>query len=363
MSPLRRSLLWADLEECPSVLSDVLDGVAGLPAAVDLLRGASRVVLTGNGAALYAASSLWHAALRFPGAPTACLVPAGLIAAGGLQWRPGDVTLAVSSSGELRDLVDLLPEGLRGPLVVVTSHPESSLGQAATAAVVVPVAHQRAVTHTQAFVGNVLTALLIWDGVTDGALTAEIGAATGALPDQFARLVELAPEWSQHTEQAVGDPQAAVVLGTAGGSTAALESALLLKEVAGIPAEGLETREGATTGSYALAEGHLCLVLEGHDDPFADEAAAICAGRGASVIRTPPECRADPLLMALTTFPGTTALAATLGIRAGLDVDAPAWTDSYFATARRAGRSPDGAPTAPSSPAPSAITLDPQETS
>ena len=360
---LLRSLLWADLAECPSVLSDVLGGVVGLPAAVDLLRGASRVVLTGNGAALYAASSLWHAAHRFPGAPTACLVPAGLIAAGGLQWRPGDVTLAVSSSGELRDLVDLLPAGLPGTLVVLTSHPDSSLGKAATAAVVVPVAHQRAVTHTQAFVGNVLAALLIWDGVTDGALTAEIGPALQELPNQFARLVELAPEWAERTEPSVGDLRAAVVLGTAGGSTAALESALLLKEVAGIPAEGFETREGVTTGSYALADGHLCLVLEGQADPFADEAASICASRGAAVIRTPPECRAEPLLMALSTFPAATALAATLGMRAGLDVDAPTWTDSYFATARRAGASSDGRRAARSSKATPATILDPKETS
>lgn len=345
------------------MLSDVLGGAAGLPAAVGLLRGASRVVLTGNGAALYAASALWHAALRFPGAPTACLVPAGLIAAGGLQWRPGDVTVAVSSSGELRDLVDLLPGGLPGTLIVLTSHPGSSLGQAATAAVVVPVAHQRAVTHTQAFVGNVLAALLLWDGVTDGALTAEIGPALQELPDRFARLVELAPEWAERAERAVKDLRAAVVLGTAGGSTAALQSALLLKEVAGIPAEGLETREGATTGSYALADGHLCLVLEGQADPFADEAASICAGRGATVIRTPPECRADPLLMALTTFPEATALAATLGIRAGLDIDAPAWTDSYFATARRAGGSSDERPAARSSQATPATTRDPQERS
>ncbi|MEO7059993.1 MAG: hypothetical protein ABI083_09755 [Lapillicoccus sp.] len=363
MSPLDRSLLWADLVEGPGVLSDVLDGLEGLPAAVDLLRGASRVVLTGNGAALYAASSLWHAALRFPGAPTACLVPAGLIAAGGMQWRPGDVTLAVSSSGELRDLVDLLPEGLLGTLVVLTAHPESSLGRAAAAAVVVPVAHQRAVTHTQAFVGNVLAALLIWDGVTDGALTAGIGPALRVLPDQFARLVERAPEWTERTGRPIGDLQAAVVLGTAAGSTAALESALLLKEVAGIPAEGLETREGATSGSYALGDGHLCLVLEGSDDRFADEAAAICAGRGATVVRTPTEWAADPLLMALTTFPGVTALAATLGLRAGLDIDAPEWTDTYFATARRgAGLSSDGRPAATRPPATPA-TDDPQERS
>jgi fructoselysine-6-P-deglycase FrlB-like protein len=328
------SSLWSDLAECPSVLSTVLDGVAGLDAAVALVRGASRVVLTGNGAALYAATTLWHAAHRFPAGPPACLVPAGLIAAGGFRWRRGDVTVAVSSSGELRDLVDLLPDGPVPPLVVLTAHAGSALGVAATAPVVVPVEGQRAVTHTQAYVGNVLVSLLLWDKVTGGAVSAELGPAVRQLPERLERLVELAPDWADRAASTSGPPHAAVVLGTAGGWTAALEAALLLKEVAGIPAEGLETREGATTGSYALSRRHLALVLEAEDDPFADEAAAICAGRGAAVVRTPPECRADPLLLALTTFPAVTALAATLGLRAGLDIDRPAWTDSYFATAR-----------------------------
>ena len=37
---------------------------------------------------------------------------------------------------------------------------------------------------------------------------------------------------------------------------------------------------------------------------------------------------------AVTTFPAALALAATLGRRAGLDIDQPAWTSAYYATAR-----------------------------
>lgn len=334
MDPVTHSSLWSDVIDCPRVLSAVLDGTDGLDAAVGLIRTATRVVLTGNGAALYAASVLWHTAQRFPTGPPACLVPAGLLAAGGFRSRPGDVTVAVSSSGELRDLVELLPQGLGSPLVVLTAHAGSALGRAATVPVVVPVEHQRAVTHTQAFVGNVLVALLLWDGVSGGAVNAELGPVVRRLPERLEHLIEQAPEWGERTASRCGTAQAAVVLGTAGGWPAAMEAALLLKEVAGMPAEGFETREGATTGSYALSGAHVAVVLEAEDDPFAEEAAAICAGRGASVIQTPPDCRADPLLMALTTFPAATALAASLGLRAGLDIDRPAWTDTYLATAR-----------------------------
>jgi hypothetical protein len=38
---------------------------------------------------------------------------------------------------------------------------------------------------------------------------------------------------------------------------AALEAALLLNEVAGIAAEGVENREGATSAMMALQAGHL----------------------------------------------------------------------------------------------------------
>jgi hypothetical protein len=42
---------------------------------------------------------------------------------------------------------------------------------------------------------------------------------------------------------------------------------------------------------------------------------------------------------ALTTFPAALALAATLGARAGIDVDDPDWQAAYYATTRLPGAS------------------------
>ena len=47
-------------------------------------------------------------------------------------------------------------------------------------------------------------------------------------------------------------PADAVVFGSGPAWAAALEAALLLKEVSGMPAEGVETREGATSTMMAL---------------------------------------------------------------------------------------------------------------
>jgi hypothetical protein len=129
-------------------------------------------------------------------------------------------------------------------------------------------------------------------------------------------------------------PTAAMAFGTGGASAAALETALLLKEIAGIPAEGLETREGATSGMYALRPGHLVLAHPTLDDPLCDEAADVCARMGAEVIRVPGGVGGPRSAAALTTFPAALALAGTLGRRAGHDIDQPAWTSAYYATAR-----------------------------
>ena len=115
---------------------------------------------------------------------------------------------------------------------------------------------------------------------------------------------------------------------------AALEAALLLKEIAGVPAEGLETREAATSGMYALAPGHLVVALPVSEDPHAAETTATCADRGARVVTIAAGERLTHTSAPLTTFPGALALAVRLGMTAGLDVDRPAWLDAYYSTAR-----------------------------
>ena len=116
---------------------------------------------------------------------------------------------------------------------------------------------------------------------------------------------------------------------------AALEGALFLKEVAMVPTEGCETREGATTAMFALGEGHLVLSLATRDDPLLDEAERLCATRGATVVRLPGGDEADRRLAPITALPAITAFAAALAITGGHDADHPSWEAAYYQTARR----------------------------
>lgn len=326
---LRTTGIWQDVAELPATLAATIEARAGVADTAALLDGAGvrRIVATGNGAAYYVAHALWLASLEGRPGPEVVAVPSGLVARGGFAWRPGDRLLAVSSSGEFRDLVEAT-QALDASYAAVTATPGSTVGSGAASAALVTVLHQRAVTHTQAFCGAVAAALAVWAELTgDTALR----GALERLPDAVAGAVESAAQWADEVPELA--PSFAVAFGSGPAWAAALEAALLLKEVADVPAEGLETREGATSAMFALHPGHLVLTLPIADDPLLDEAAAICAARGATVVRAPAPT-VDRRLAAISTFPAAVALSARIGLERGIDVDRPAWVDAYYDVAR-----------------------------
>ena len=330
-APWRETNLWRETCAIPSTLEQTLTDTEGAAAVARLVGGAEvrRIVATGNGAAFYAATALWLASLGGRPGPDVLAVPAGLLARGAFSWREGDVLLAFSSSGEMRDVIEALDAGAPTPFAAITASPSSTIGSRADAVALVTVASQEATTHTQAFCGNVVAALSVWAEVTDDET---LRAAVRNVPSIVAGSVEAAAAWAAGLPEL--SPVAGVVFGSCHAWAGALEGALLLKEVAGIPAEGVETREGATSAMYPLQPGHLVVSLPTVGDTLLEEAEKICAARGATVLRAPGGDLADPRLSAVTAFPATVALAARIGLGRGLDVDSPAWIDAYYAVAR-----------------------------
>jgi fructoselysine-6-P-deglycase FrlB-like protein len=324
--------LWADVRGIPDALAATLDAADGVAEAAAVLRGDGirRVVATGNGAAYYVAHALWLAALESAGAgPPIVAVPCGVAARDRFRWQPGDVLLAVSSSGEFREVVELARRGDR-PCIAITAGAESSLAGAATVPVVQRVLTQRAVTHTQALCGAYLCALAVWAATSaDDDLAAVVDGA-GAVA---AQAVAAAERWIASLA-GVQPPTAAVVAGGGPAWAAALELALMLKEVTRVPAEGVETREGATSSMFGLGPGHLMVSLDAADDPLGQEAMRLCAAAGATTLRLPVVPAVDARLALLSLLPHSAALAADLALKAGHDVDRPGWTEAYYATAR-----------------------------
>jgi fructoselysine-6-P-deglycase FrlB-like protein len=327
----RETGLWQDVSELPSSLAATLDARDGVDDVAAVLGSdrVRRVIASGNGAAYYVAVALWLASLESSEGPEVLAAPSGLLARGAFAWREGDVLLAISSSGEFRDLVEAVDAGVPAPFAAVTATAGSTLGSRADARALVVVEHQRAVTHTQAFCGSVAAALAVWAEVTSDAA---LDAALRRLPGELEGLATGARAWA---DEAGVEAQTAIAFGSGPAWAAALEGALLLKEVAGVPAEGVETREGATSAMMALRPGTLALSLpSGDDDPLLAEAEQICAAQGATVLRAPGGEGLDRRLAAITTFPAAAALSLRIGLERGLDVDRPAWTDAYYRVAR-----------------------------
>jgi fructoselysine-6-P-deglycase FrlB-like protein len=324
--------LWADVQRLPGALQATIDGAEGVAEAAEALRGAERIVATGNGAAYYVAHALWLAAVEASGIPIVAL-PCGVVAREGFRWRAGDAVLAVSSSGEFREVVEIARASGARPCVAITASADSALAAAADAVVLQHVASQRAVTHTQALAGAYACGLGVWAALTgDRGLAALVGAAPAAAE----RAIADAEAWAADALPALSPPVAAIAVGGGTAWAAALELALMLKEISRIPAEGVETREGATSAMFGLDRGHLMVSLDADGDPHGDEAVRLCEEAGATTLRLPAAARADARLAPIATLPAAAALSAELALTAGHDVDKPAWTAAYYETARSA---------------------------
>ena len=128
-----------------------------------------------------------------------------------------------------------------------------------------------------------MAALGVWAKLTSDPALA---SALARLPEQVDDAVRESRAWA--AEVGVVEATNAVVFGSGPAWAAALEAALLLKEVAGMPAEGAETREGATSTMMALRPGDLALSLPTRaGDELLVEAEDACAGRGARVFGRP----------------------------------------------------------------------------
>lgn len=331
------SQLWRETAQLPAVVDRVVAGFAApsaeLARALDALRGARRIVVTGNGAAAYAGLAMESASRLLDGPLVAC-VPAGIIAAGDFAWRDGDVPLVVSASGELRDIVSLVrDDALPHPWLALTMTPESTIGAAADERITVSVLSQDAITHTQAYVANALAAVLVVAELADAPLEGVIEPAT--LGRRLADAVADAPAWAEAAAAATGEDEVfRLAFASGAGHSTALETALLMKEVCGRYVEGLETREAATSGMYALRPGDVALAHTRAGDPLAEEAEAVLAATGARVLRLPVPEPCTALELPVLGFPAAVALAGALGVRDGRDVDDPDWTANYYRTAR-----------------------------
>ena len=327
--------LWADLLLTPETVTRTVTRADGFDDVAALLTapGVRRVVVTGNGAQWHVALALSLAWLDVPQPPVDLIaVPGGLVARGAFAWREGDRLLALSSSGEFRDVIEAIASGAPRPIAAITANAGSTIGAAAEARAMVVVDTLRARTHTQGYAGSLAAGLAIIARMSeDDAL----GRAVLGAGQTLAALVDAA---GASARDAGPRPHAGVCVGTGPAWPAALHTALCLREVSILPVDGYETREGATTGRFATIPGDLAVTVGGvRPDPLLAEAATILAEGGARVVALQGAPDADPRLAPIFALPAAIALAIDLAHLADLDADAPAWAGAYDRTSRGTG--------------------------
>ncbi len=325
---IRGTAIWRAVEDLPATLAATTARSTGLDAAAAVLADAERILVTGNGASYYAGVATWLASLETN--ENVQSVPSGLLRR--LAHRPGDAVLAVSVSGEFRDLVEALEEDvLPRPLVAVTAATGSTLARHADAVAELAVNDHGTETHPQDFCNAMAACLAILARLTGDR---ELRALVESAPELVTATLGGVEQWLEREATSLDPPSAAAAAGHGPAWAGALELALLLKEVARIPAEGLETREAATSALTGLHPGCLVVALASRGDPFLVEAERLWAASGASVLRIPFGAEIDPRVVSLASFPACAALAVALAQATGLDPDHPWWVETYLATAR-----------------------------
>ena len=259
-----------------------------------------------------------------------CSRPGRSARARSVRVAAGDVLLAFSSSGEMRDVIEALDAGAPRPFAAITASPESTIGSRADAVALVTVASQNAITHTQAFCGNVVAALSVWAALTDDPL---LHTAVRARPPRRTA-VATAETWAEPLARPRARRRDRLRLASRLGG--ALEGASAAEGGLWHPGRGRRDSRGRDVRDVSRSPRPPRRQPADRRRPAADEAEGPAPPAGATVLRAPGGDLADPRLSAVTTFPATVALAARLGLEAGLDVDAPAWTDAYYAVARGA---------------------------
>ena len=165
----RETGLWADVRELPGALAATVDAADGVDAGRGAApRGRRRAGSSRSATAPPTTSPTRCGSRRSRAAgdgPPLVAVPCGVAAADAFRWRPGDAVLAVSSSGEFRDVVEIAERAAARAARASPSRPTPARRWPAPRPRRVAAStstSQRAVTHTQALAGGYAAALALW---------------------------------------------------------------------------------------------------------------------------------------------------------------------------------------------------------
>jgi glucosamine--fructose-6-phosphate aminotransferase (isomerizing) len=318
---------WQEASTGGHAIAAALEVARGAPTKIlDVLAGASQVVITGAGSSYYIAQVAATATRARCGLPAVAVPLSEVVLRPETAFGQGDPArqpvVVVSRSGSTTEALDVirLVQERGGPAIAVTCRPQSPMAQLADATLAVPEGDEAAIVMTRSFIAQ--TALLMRLGARLG--EAAFAADLDALPEHWA---DLAPFIERAFELAATNPSRVVVLGGGAAHGLANEAVLKMTETSQVPAAAfhpLEFRHGpiSVCEPGMLVVGILGGTSEAAERRVMEESAALGAttwllGPGGPAAGLDEIARLPLVLHALQ------ALALGVAVRRGLDPEVP----------------------------------------
>jgi len=236
-----------EIAQIPDVVSGLLaDGVGEVSIAADAIRAADPrwCVIVGRGTSDHAATYARYLIETRLGIPTGLAAPSvSTIYRADLDWR-GGLVIGVSQSGASPDVVEVVARGRAGGglTIAVTNEAGSPLASAARHVLACRAGVERSVAATKTYVAELVVLAALVERVHP---SSELSEGLTALPATLAGVVRDAADWieSSGVVDAVAGAERALVVSRGFNLATALETALKLKEVAGVFADGYSTAD------------------------------------------------------------------------------------------------------------------------
>ena len=350
---MSQTLFYRDILDAPLALADTLGGLDAEPVAQAMLAaGTRRVVAIGSGSSYFAcaAAAYLHDSLAIPDGIALWAAPAEDFGLYPLPLAARDAIVGVSASGKVVDVVGLFAARKgQQQLVAITNEAESPLARAADRALITLAGASRVPTSTKTFLASICALDALWLALLDAqgvAAARPLRAALVDVPRAATNALEEATEQIPTVAERLQGCERFFVAGSGPSWPLAQEVALVLKEVAGLQAEPMQSREmiHGPTAIVDVSVGVIVLNPAGRGESAARALLAQCAERGATTVSVgvaPAEIaiRADvadvlsPLVLGGPLF----ALANELAVCRGTYSDHPAWEAAYLRSVRPGG--------------------------
>lgn len=259
-----------DVLDQPRALTDLLAHartIADVPRAVGL-SGRSRVIVSGMGSSHYGGFGLWRWLVANQ-IPAWWVETSQLLDMADSLISPDSLLWLTSQSGESAETVELLHRvrGQQVHVVGVTNNPDSSLGRSADSRIDLH-AGDEATVSTKSYVNTLAVNQLVMSG---------LGGTTGRVVESLGATIKILESYLTHVDEHVASidhfalDRHLVFVGRGAAAASAQGAALVIKEAAKVPAEGMSA--GAFRhGPIELAGPKLAVAFFDHgENPHQDQ--------------------------------------------------------------------------------------------